>query len=108
MTETRHSPATETPVHVRRHGQSSPVHSVEHQGALILDGGLATTLEDRGHDLDDPLWSARVLIDRPAAIGSVHADFLAAGADVITTATYQASAAGFAARGLDAARRPLA
>jgi homocysteine S-methyltransferase len=76
---------------------------VDRQGALILDGGLATTLADRGHDLDDPLWSARVLIDRPAAIGSVHADFLAAGADVITTATYQASAAGFAARGLDAA-----
>ena len=29
--------------------------------ALIADGGLATELEARGHDLSDALWSARLL-----------------------------------------------
>jgi len=73
---------------------------IDRHGVAILDGGLATTLEERGHDLDDPLWSARLLLEDPAAIRGVHEDFLRAGADVITTATYQASLPGLAARGL--------
>src|SRR4051794_33893673 len=28
---------------------------------LVLDGGLSNALEDRGHDLTDPLWTARLL-----------------------------------------------
>lgn len=71
------------------------------QPFIIIDGGLATQLEANGHDLDDPLWSARVLLDEPEAIGRVHAQYLAAGADIVTTATYQASATGLRARGLD-------
>ena len=67
---------------------------------LILDGALATELERRGADLADPLWSARCLVERPELIRAVHFDYFAAGADVATTATYQASFAGFARRGL--------
>jgi homocysteine S-methyltransferase len=74
---------------------------LEQQKAMILDGGLATTLEERGFDLDDDLWSARVLLEDPEAISEVHGDFLAAGADVIITATYQATISGLARRGLD-------
>ena len=44
-----------------------------------------------------------MLLEDPEAIGRVHLDFLEAGADVITTATYQASVAGLAKRGLDPA-----
>lgn len=73
------------------------------QGVAILDGGLATELERRGADLHDPLWSAKVLLDAPELIRQVHLDYYLAGADVATTATYQASFAGFARRGLDAA-----
>ncbi len=69
--------------------------------ALVLDGGLATELAARGHDLDDPLWSARLLLDAPAAIVEVHRAWLQAGADVITSASYQASLPGLRARGLD-------
>ena len=72
------------------------------QRVLILDGGLATELERRGADLDDPLWSARLLLDAPDMIRQVHVDYYAAGADVATTASYQASFEGFARRGLDA------
>jgi homocysteine S-methyltransferase len=67
----------------------------------ILDGALATELERRGADLKDPLWSARCLVDDPRMIRGVHADYFAAGADVATTATYQASFEGFAGRGID-------
>lgn len=69
-------------------------------GAVILDGGLATELERRGADLTDALWSARLLLDDPGLIADVHRDYLAAGADVITTASYQASIEGFGRRGL--------
>ena len=66
---------------------------------LVLDGALATELERRGADLDDPLWSARLLIERPEAIRALHLDYFLAGADVATTASYQASFDGLARRG---------
>lgn len=67
---------------------------------LVSDGGLATELEARGHDLRDVLWSARLLMDAPEEIRAVHAAFFHAGAQVATTATYQASFDGFAERGV--------
>lgn len=67
---------------------------------LLLDGGLATQLEARGHDLSDTLWSARLLLEDPDEVRAAHADFFAAGAQVATTASYQVSASGFAAAGL--------
>ncbi|WP_375484531.1 homocysteine S-methyltransferase [uncultured Mycobacterium sp.] len=71
---------------------------------LIGDGGLATELEARGHDLSgglsDALWSARLLVDAPDEITAVHAAYFRAGASIATTASYQASFEGFAARGL--------
>ena len=65
----------------------------------VLDGGLATELEARGFDLADALWSARLLADAPDAIEAVHLAYYEAGADIATTASYQASGAGFAAYG---------
>jgi homocysteine S-methyltransferase len=70
------------------------------RGRVILDGAMATELERRGYDLDDPLWSARLLLEAPDAIREVHSDYFAAGADVAITATYQATFEGFAARGI--------
>lgn len=71
-----------------------------HPGVLILDGGLATALESRGFDLNHELWSARVLMEAPEAIRQVHLDYLAAGADCLTTSSYQASIPGFRKHGL--------
>ena len=67
----------------------------------ILDGGLATELEQRGHDLVDDLWSARLLLDAPQEIRAVHAAYVRAGADIVITATYQASVEGLEKRGVD-------
>lgn len=69
---------------------------------IVLDGGLATELERRGADLADPLWSAKLLLEDPAQVRAVHRDYYRAGADVATTASYQASFEGLAGRGLDA------
>jgi homocysteine S-methyltransferase len=68
---------------------------------MILDGALATELELRGADLKDPLWSAKCLIERPDLIRDVHLSYFRAGADVATTATYQATFEGFERRGID-------
>lgn len=75
---------------------------IEKNKVVILDGALATELEKRGADLNDQLWSAKLLMENPALIKQVHADYLEAGADVITSASYQASMEGFAKRGLSA------
>lgn len=68
---------------------------LEENGTLIVDGGLATELETRGHDLKNPLWSAKLLRDNPEAIQKVHLDYFLAGADIAVTASYQASIEGF-------------
>ncbi|PRQ08620.1 homocysteine S-methyltransferase [Enhygromyxa salina] len=68
---------------------------------VILDGGLATELERDGATLDDPLWSAKMLIEQPARVRAVHRRYVEAGADLITTASYQATIPGLLARGLD-------
>ncbi len=70
---------------------------------MALDGGLATELERRGVNLDDPLWSAKLLIQSPELIRKVHLAYFLAGADLATTASYQATFEAFARRGLDEA-----
>lgn len=67
---------------------------------VLLDGGLSNALEARGHDLSDPLWTARLLDAAPDEIAAVHRTYYEAGADVATTASYQASVPGFVAAGL--------
>ncbi|QUQ62617.1 homocysteine S-methyltransferase [Kutzneria sp. CA-103260] len=61
----------------------------------VLDGGLSNQLAAAGHDLSDRLWSARLLRDDPDAILAAHRAYFEAGADIATTASYQASELGF-------------
>ncbi len=72
------------------------------RGPAALDGGLASELEARGHDLSGDLWSARLLRDDPAAIRDVHTTYFLAGATVGISASYQASRSGFVRAGLTA------
>jgi homocysteine S-methyltransferase len=76
---------------------------LDRQGVVVLDGGLATELERRGCNLNDDLWSARVLMEQPELVGRVHADYLAAGADCIVSASYQATVEGFVKKDLSPA-----
>ncbi|GJN35431.1 hypothetical protein PR202_gb24208 [Eleusine coracana subsp. coracana] len=73
-------------------------------GRLVLDGGLATELEANGADLNDPLWSAKCLLAsthliRKASARAVHLDYLEAGANIISSASYQATVQGFESKG---------
>jgi homocysteine S-methyltransferase len=74
---------------------------VARHGIVVLDGGLATQLEAQGNSLADPLWSARLLLESPGEIIRAHLAFYRAGATIATTASYQATFEGFAARGID-------
>src|SRR3954469_7108473 len=69
--------------------------------SIVLDGGLATQLEAAGQDLSDELWSARLLAENPDAVRAAHLAYLLAGAQVITTASYQATLPALARRGYD-------
>ncbi|KAK3948379.1 Homocysteine S-methyltransferase [Pseudoneurospora amorphoporcata] len=67
----------------------------------LLDGGLGTTLEDL-HDIkfsfETPLWSSHLLVsDEEDKLLDCHKAFEQAGANIISTATYQTSIRGFAA-----------
>lgn len=54
----------------------------------ILDGGMSRELMRLGAPFRQPEWSALALIEAPSFVEQVHRDFLAAGADVITTNSY--------------------
>ncbi|MGG5260013.1 homocysteine S-methyltransferase [Phycicoccus avicenniae] len=68
-------------------------------GPVVLDGGLSTALEERGHDLSTSLWSARLVREQPEEVVAAHRAFVDAGAQVVISASYQMSHAGYLAAG---------
>lgn len=66
---------------------------------IILDGALATELENRGCDINDSLWSAKILAENPEIIEKVHYDYFMSGADCAITSSYQATIDGFMQKG---------
>lgn len=66
---------------------------------IILDGALATELEKRGCNINDSLWSAKVLAKNPEIIEAVHYDYFVSGADCAITSSYQATIDGFMKKG---------
>lgn len=55
---------------------------------IILDGGMGRELHRRGAPFRQPEWSALALTESPESVQAVHADFIRAGAQVITTNSY--------------------
>ncbi|MEN5278283.1 homocysteine S-methyltransferase family protein [Brucella sp. TWI432] len=55
---------------------------------IILDGGMGRELERVGAPFRQPEWSALALMEAPQFVRQVHDDYIAAGADVITTNSY--------------------
>lgn len=66
---------------------------------LVLDGAFGTELARRGFDTNDALWSAKALFEKPELVEAVHRDYYEAGADVSTSASYQATIEGFEKKG---------
>jgi len=55
---------------------------------IIMDGGTGRQLKRIGAPFRQPEWSALALMEGPDHVLQVHADFIDAGADIITTNSY--------------------
>lgn len=66
---------------------------------VVLDGAFGTEVARRGFDTNDELWAAKALFEKPELVQSVHYDYYVAGADIATSASYQATVEGFGKKG---------
>lgn len=73
---------------------------LEETGRFVIDGSMSSALEEMGCDLNDSLWTAKVLLQEPELIKEVHKYYFRAGADCGITCTYQATVDGFMRKGL--------
>lgn len=69
-------------------------------GVVVLDGAMSTELERHGVDTNTRLWGSDALLSRPDAVSAVHREYLAAGARVVETNSYQGSVPTLEAAGL--------
>lgn len=58
---------------------------------IILDGGTGTDIQRRGAVMSSSTWCADANLTHPDIVELVHAEYLAAGAEVITANTYASS-----------------
>lgn len=66
---------------------------------IVLDGAFSTELEKQGFAINDELWSAIALYKNPELVETVHLSYYEAGADIVTSASYQATVDGFEKKG---------
>ena len=58
------------------------------RGTLVLDGATGSELRRRGMPLDPLVWSALAPLTHYELLRAIHSDYIAAGADVVTTSTF--------------------
>ncbi len=73
--------------------------ALDQAGILVIDGSMSTALEQMGCDLNDSLWTAKVLAEQPDLVRQVHENYFRAGADCGITCSYQATIPGLMAHG---------
>ncbi|WP_060480241.1 MULTISPECIES: homocysteine S-methyltransferase family protein [Pseudomonas] len=61
---------------------------MKQRALVVLDGGMGRELQRSGAPFRQPEWSALALSEAPEAVVGVHAAFIAAGAQVITSNSY--------------------
>ncbi len=64
---------------------------LERGEVAILDGGTGTELERRGVAMDPAAWCGPATLGNDAVLTAIHADYIAAGAEIVTANTYAAS-----------------
>ena len=67
---------------------------------VILDGATGTELQARGARMDARAWCAPATLGNERLLVEIHADYIAAGADVVTANTFAASTIMLGAAGL--------
>ncbi len=75
-----------------------------HGRPLILDGAVGTELDNRGMDTSSPLWSGLAPLGYPDLLAAIQREYVAAGAQVITTSTFRTTYRAFARAGEPAHR----
>ena len=60
---------------------------------VILDGGTGTELQRRGAAMNADAWCGPATLEHDRLLTEIHADYIAAGADVITANTFASSRA---------------
>lgn len=70
-------------------------------GYLVLDGPTGTELIARGFQADPALWTAGAAFTAPKLLKSIHSDYLAAGANIITANTFRVSSHAAAKAGMN-------
>ena len=68
---------------------------------ILLDGGMGRELRTRGVNVMTAIWAANGLITAPDTVRQIHQDYIAAGADIITTNTYGIIRSNLALEGLE-------
>lgn len=74
---------------------------------LLLDGPMGTELARRGVPIDQPGWSSGSLLTHPEMVARIHADYIAAGAEIITANTFRTQARHVERAGLKTTSRSL-
>ena len=69
---------------------------------IILDGAISTEIQRRGVALDKTSWASRATLEHPDIVREMHADYIRAGADVITANTFCAGPSVMQAAGMNA------
>ena len=80
---------------------------------VILDGPTGTELQARGAPMDPGAWCGPATLANDALLVDIHADYIAAGSEIVTANTFAASrlmleAAGLADRGAEIVARAVA
>jgi S-methylmethionine-dependent homocysteine/selenocysteine methylase len=63
---------------------------------ILMDGAMGTEILRRGVPTTLPLWSADALLSHPEVVRNIHADYIAAGAEIVITDTFRTIARAFA------------
>lgn len=74
---------------------------------VLLDGGMGQELVHRSGDRPTGLWASQIMLDRPELVEAVHADYIAAGASVITLNSYDVHRDRLARNGVEERFEPL-
>ena len=67
----------------------------------FLDGATGTEIQRRGFSTTLPLWSAKVLFEKPELLVDIYRDYIRAGADILTTNTFRTQRRSLVLAGLE-------
>ena len=77
------------------------VMTIKKDKTYFLSGATGTEIQRRGFKTTLPLWSAKVLFEKPELLVDIYRDYIRAGADILTTNTFRTQRRNLAKAGLE-------